>query len=136
MHFAACVSETFRSCRQYILMQYLGMLTGWDDGLVDAWMRSQELAVYFLIRETHENWACPLFVHGGRKVGYDWKAAAKEVAEEVERLLLEQGGDSRENWLAVLHCGDFVSLMQFDDLLCVAACPWEVGWVACRWNKK
>lgn len=49
-----------------------------------------------------------------------------EVAEEVERLLLVQGGDSREN----------VSLVQFDDLSWVAACPWEARWVACRWNKK
>jgi hypothetical protein len=64
------------------------------------------------------------------------KAGVEEVAQEFERLLLEQGGDSCENSLAVLHCGDYVSLVQFDDLPCVAACPWEADWVACRWSKK
>ena len=112
------------------------MPTGSDDGVVDVWMSSQKLAVFFPIREIHENWAYPFFVHGGRKVGYDWKAVVNEVAEEVERLLLVQGGDSCENSLAVLHCGDHVSLVQFDDLPWVAACPWEARWVACRWNKK
>ena len=102
------------------------MPTGSDDGVVDVWMSSQKLAVLFPIREIHENWAYPFFVHGGRKVGHDWKAVVNEVAEEVERLLLVQGGDSREN----------VSLVQFDDLPWVAACPWEARWVACRWNKK
>jgi hypothetical protein len=47
----------------------------------------------------------------------------KEVAHDFERHLLEQGGDSCENSLAALHCGDYVSLVQLDDLPSVAACP-------------